>query len=90
MFYGAGASANAAKIAGEFGATASPLASLRAGQVEILLGTSSTAVPAGIAPATSDSPSASPSASATTGDNGQAGGAITVGANAKYGIPCVY
>jgi LCP family protein required for cell wall assembly len=90
VFYGAGASANAAKIAGDFGATATPLASLRAGHVEILLGTSATSVPASIAPATSDSSSVTPSASASGGDNGQAGGAITVGANAKYGIPCVY
>jgi LCP family protein required for cell wall assembly len=90
VFYGAGASANAAKIAGDFGVTATALGSLRAGYVEILLGTASTAVPSGIAPATSDSSSATPSAAAATGDNGQAGGAITVGANAKYGIPCVY
>jgi LCP family protein required for cell wall assembly len=90
VFYGAGASANAAKIAGDFGATATPLASLRAGHVEILLGTSATGVPPGIAPATSDSSSATPSASASAADNGQAGGAITVGANAKFGIPCVY
>jgi LCP family protein required for cell wall assembly len=90
VFYGAGASANAAKIAADFGATATPLASLPAGHVEILLGTASAAVPPGIAPATSDSSSATPSASASAGDNGQAGGALTVGANAKYGIPCVY
>jgi len=90
VFYGAGASANAAKIAGYFGATATALASLPAGHVEILLGTSSAGVPASIAPATSDSSSATPTASASTGDNGQVGGAITVGANAKYGIPCVY
>jgi LCP family protein required for cell wall assembly len=90
VFYGAGASANAAKIAGYFGATATALASLPAGHVEILLGTTSTAVPSGIAPATSGSSSATPSASASAADNGQAGGALTVGANAKYGIPCVY
>jgi LCP family protein required for cell wall assembly len=90
VFYGAGASANAAKIAGYFGATDTPLASLPAGHVEILLGTASTGVPPGIAPATSHSSSATPSASASAGDNGQAGGALTVGANAKYGIPCVY
>jgi LCP family protein required for cell wall assembly len=90
VFYGAGASANAEKIANDFGATVKPLASLPAGQVEILLGTGSTAVPAGIASVTSTSPSATPSASTSTADNGQAGGAVTVGANAKYGIPCVY
>jgi hypothetical protein len=93
VFYGAGTSANADKIAADFGATAQALATLPAGQVEILLGTSSTAVPASLTPATSASSSASASAAASSGasaDNGQAGGAVTVGANAKYGIPCVY
>ena len=45
MFYGSGASANAAKIAGYFGATAKSLTSLPAGHVEVLLGTGATAVP---------------------------------------------
>jgi LCP family protein required for cell wall assembly len=93
VFYGAGASANAAKIAGDFGATATPLASLPAGHVEILLGTSSTGVPASLTPSTSASSTATPSAassSTSSADNGQAGGAVTVGANAKFGIPCVY
>ena len=49
MFYGAGAAANAVKIATDFGAAASPLASLPAGHVEILIGSSVTAVPAGLA-----------------------------------------
>jgi LCP family protein required for cell wall assembly len=91
VFYGAGASANAAKIATDFGATAKALASLPAQQVEVLLGTGSTVVPAGLTPASSatPSPSASPSSSAAA-DNGAAGGAVTVAANAKYGIPCVY
>ena len=52
MFYGAGAAANAAKIGRYFGVTATALASLPAGHVEILLGTGSTVVPAGLAPAT--------------------------------------
>ena len=39
VFYGAGASANAAKIATDFGATAKALASLPAQHVEVLLGT---------------------------------------------------
>ncbi len=51
VFYGTGASANAAKIAKDFGATANALASLPAGQVEILLGTGSTVVPASLTPA---------------------------------------
>jgi LCP family protein required for cell wall assembly len=93
VFYGAGAAANAAKIAIEVGAAASPLASLPAGHVEILIGSSATAVPAGLAPAGSasaaSSPSASPAASAPAGSV-DGGGTIVVGANAKYGIPCVF
>ena len=51
MFYGAGASANAAKIATDVGATANALATLPAGHVEVLIGSTVTAVPAGLAPA---------------------------------------
>ena len=92
VFYGAGASANAAKIAADFGATASALASLPAGHVEILLGSAVTAVPAVLTPASSasgngQSASAAPSAPAGSVNGG---GTITVAANAKYGIPCVY
>jgi hypothetical protein len=92
VFYGGGASANAAKIAGYFGVTATALASLPAGHVEVLLGTASTVVPAGLSSSTSGSsgttaPAAQSSAAA---NNGAAGSAVTVGANAKYGIPCVY
>ena len=94
VFYGAGASANAAKIATDFGTTASALASLPAGHVEILIGSAVTAVPAGLAPAGSASgsgPSPSAAASAPAGSvDGTGGGTITVAANAKYGIPCVY
>jgi LCP family protein required for cell wall assembly len=92
VFYGAGASANAAKIATDFGGTAKALASLPAQHVEVLLGTGSTVVPAGLTPTSASSPSPSPSASASAAaaDNGAAGGAVTVAANAKYGIPCVY
>ena len=93
VFYGAGAVANADKLATDFSATATALASLPAGQVEVLLGTGATAVPASLAPTSSASPAASPSSSpgsTSTSDNGQAGGAVTVDANAKYGIPCVY
>jgi hypothetical protein len=61
-----------------------------AGHVEVLLGTTSTSVPAGLGASSSGSP-ASPSASASSAaNNGQAGGAVTVKANARYGIPCVY
>jgi LCP family protein required for cell wall assembly len=104
VFYGAGASANAGNIATEFGTTATALSSLPADQIEVLLGSASATVPAGL----SASPSAStqstgataigaqtasdtPSPSATNAANdGQTGGAVTVSPNAKYGIPCVY
>jgi len=100
VFYGAGASANAAKIADDFGATATALKSLPAGHVEVLLGTGATIVPAALsaasstgasaAGASSSAPSSSASSSTAAGDNGASGGAVTVGAQAKYGIPCVY
>jgi LCP family protein required for cell wall assembly len=87
VFYGAGASANAAKIATDFAATAKALASLPAKHVEVLLGTGSTVVPAALSPTSSSTPSPSSSPAA---NNGAAGGAVTVAPNAKYGIPCVY
>jgi LCP family protein required for cell wall assembly len=89
VFYGSGASANAGKIAGYFGVTAAALKSLPAGHVEVLLGTGATAVPASIAPAATQQ-TAPTSASTAAGNNGAAGGAVTVGTSAKYGIPCVY
>jgi LCP family protein required for cell wall assembly len=93
VFYGSGASANAAKIADYFGATATPVSSLPAGHVEILIGTGATVVPSGLAPAAS-TPAASSSSSAgsttSAGNNGASGGAVTVAAKAKFGIPCVY
>ena len=88
VFYGSGASANAAKIADYFGATAKALTSLPAGHVEVLLGTGATVVPSGLAPAQTTTPSTPASTSA--GNNGAAGGAVTVAAKAKYGVPCVY
>jgi LCP family protein required for cell wall assembly len=93
VFYGAGTSANAAEIAAKFGATATALTSLPAGQVEVLLGSTVTAVPASLmspsasATGTSGASQAAPSASSTAGATG---GTVTVTANAKYGIPCVY
>jgi anionic cell wall polymer biosynthesis LytR-Cps2A-Psr (LCP) family protein len=68
VFYGAGTAANAAIIAAKVGATAQPLASLPAGQVEVLLGSTVTAVPAGLA--------SSPAANAST----QSTGAQVIGA----------
>jgi hypothetical protein len=92
VFYGAGASANAAKIATDVGATAKALATLPAGHVEVLIGSTVTAVPASLDSAGASaaaSPSASAAATAPAGSV-SGGGTITVGANAKYGIPCVY
>ncbi len=113
VFYGDGASANAASIAAKFGAKATALTSLSAGHVEVLLGSTVTEVPAGLASSSTSTSStgsagtaststesagtqasgasSSPSPSSTAGaDNGATGGAVTVGANAKFGIPCVY
>ena len=92
VFYGTGEAAGAAKIADYFGAAATAATSVAAGHVEILLGTTSTSVPAVLGASPSGSGTASaPSATATSAaNNGQAGGAVTVKANAPYGIPCVY
>jgi LCP family protein required for cell wall assembly len=93
VFYGAGASANAAKIAKYFTATATSAAALPAGHVEVLLGTGATVVPSGLTPSSSSGSSAataSAPSSSTSSGNGAAGGAVTVPAQAKYGIPCVY
>ncbi len=107
VFYGAGTSANATIIATKVGATARPLASLPAGQVEVLLGSTVTLVPAGLAaPGTptastqstsaqvigarslgASSESTAPTSSASSGASGDG---VAVGANARYGIPCVY
>ena len=99
MFYGAGTSANAAKIAHYFGVTATSSSSLPAGRVEVLLGTTSTEVPAGLVSSgtatsgtptgTSTAPAPSPTATSAA-NNGAAGGAVTVNQGARYGIPCVY
>lgn len=88
VLYSAAAAANAAKIAGYLGVTATPSTSLRAGHVEVLLGTGATTVPAGLSPASSagsGSPAATPS-----GNNGGADQTVTVDAKTPYGTPCVY
>jgi len=93
VFYGTGASANAAKIAGYFGATAAAASSLAAGHVEVLLGSTSTEVPAALGSGTSATPSATATAAATSSGqsaSSQSGSPVTVKANAPYGIPCVY
>jgi LCP family protein required for cell wall assembly len=92
VFYGAGASANAAKIATDVSATARALATLPAGHVEVLTGSAVTAVPAGFATAGSSAGGTPTSSAAATAPAGSVsgGGTITVSPNAKYGIPCVY
>jgi LCP family protein required for cell wall assembly len=100
VLYGTGAAASAQKIAGYFtGVTASPSSTVAAGHVEVLLGRDVTSVPAGIsssstsaASTAASSPTPSPSSTALNSaqSNGANEGAVTVGANAPYGIPCVY
>jgi LCP family protein required for cell wall assembly len=93
VFYGTGASANAAKIANYFGATATALKSLPAHHVEVLLGTGATVVPASLTSASTSTKtptSSASSSSSSAGNNGAVGGAVTVANNAKYGIPCVF
>jgi LCP family protein required for cell wall assembly len=51
VFYGAGAAANAEQIAVQFGAKATALAALPAGHVEVLIGSTVSQVPPGIASA---------------------------------------
>jgi anionic cell wall polymer biosynthesis LytR-Cps2A-Psr (LCP) family protein len=80
VFYGAGTSANAAIIATKVGATARPLASLPAGQVEVLLGSTVTAVPAGLA-----SPSTAGAGTQTT--SAQVIGARSTGASSATTAP---
>jgi LCP family protein required for cell wall assembly len=100
VLYGTGAAASAAKIAGYFnGVAATASSSLAAGHVEVLLGTDATSVPTtiGSSSASASSPSASSSltppasgsAPTASQSNGASGGAVTVKANAPYGIPCV-
>jgi LCP family protein required for cell wall assembly len=87
VFYNAAAAANAAKIAGYFGATASASASLPAGHVEVLLGTGVSVMPAGLG----SLGTAAPTATATpAGDNGAASGTVTVNSKTPFGTPCVY
>ena len=104
VFYGAGASANAVKIATDIGAKATALASMPAGHVEVLTGSGVTEVPAGLAsPAT---PAAGSSGGATSaGTPGATGagathpaapassppaGVVKVSPKAPFGVPCVY
>ncbi len=90
VFYGAGTAANAAIIAAKTGATARPLASLPAGQVEVLLGSSVTATPAGLASPSTAGASTRPAPAAPPAAAGNSGDSSAVAPNARYGIPCVY
>jgi LCP family protein required for cell wall assembly len=78
VLYGTGSSANASKIASEFGVTATASSDVTADHVEVLLGADATV------PSASSAPSASSSAVAIP-TSGAQGGAV----NAKNGIPCV-
>jgi len=83
VLYGTGSSATAAKIASEFGVTATASSTLAAGHVEVMLGADTTSVPS-----ESGTPAASSSAAAIP-TTGAQGGAVNSNANAKSGIPCV-
>jgi len=81
VLYGAGVEGSADSIASDFGVTAQSSASVKAGQVEVLLGSDATTVPASItAPAASSSPSSTASSPA---------GPDTSALAAADGIPCV-
>ena len=85
VFYGAGASANAAKIAKYFGTTATALMSLPAGHVEVLLGSSSTEVPAGLAPSSSSTASTQSTGAQVIGTQAAASSAATPTATPSAG-----
>jgi LCP family protein required for cell wall assembly len=72
IFYGAGVAANGQQIATQFGTTAKALSTLPADHVEVLIGSTVTAVPAGIAPTTTGT--------ASTGAGTQSTGAQVIGA----------
>jgi LCP family protein required for cell wall assembly len=95
VLYGTGAAQSANTIAGYFtGITPTASSSVAAGHVEVLLGPDATSVPQSLTAAAqsggASSPAAGSSPSPSSGNNGQAGKAVTVTSNAKFGIPCVY
>jgi anionic cell wall polymer biosynthesis LytR-Cps2A-Psr (LCP) family protein len=78
VFYGTGAAANAQQIALQFGAATAALSSLPADHMEVLIGSTVTAVPSGIAPTST--------ATAGTQSTGtQSTGAQVIGARAATG-----
>jgi LytR cell envelope-related transcriptional attenuator len=99
VLYGSGAAAqaNAAKAAAVFGVTAQPRSSVAAGHIEVILGTSATLPSFGsLNSASSRSRGSRHRARGSTGAGGSAPnsfdnqGAVSVKANAPYGIPCIY
>lgn len=72
VFYGTGAAGNAQQIALQFGTTATALGTLPAGHVEVLIGSTTTAVPTGI--------TSSAAASTTATQGTQSAGAQVIGA----------
>jgi anionic cell wall polymer biosynthesis LytR-Cps2A-Psr (LCP) family protein len=62
VFYGTGAAANAQQIAVQFGATATALSTLAADHVEVLIGSTVSAVPVGLAPTSTATAAATPAA----------------------------
>ena len=84
VLFGTGAAVSARKIATLFGVTAERSAAVPARHVEILLGTSTTAVPASIA-AGLTLPTTTPSPAAVIPTTGPQGGLVS----SSTGIPCV-
>src|ERR1700761_8473856 len=82
VVYGAGEAANAAQLAGAFGATATASPAVTAAHIEIKIGAATTTVPA--IPPGGTKAAASPSSSAIPSTGAQ-GGAV----GAEKGIPCV-
>jgi LCP family protein required for cell wall assembly len=84
VLYGTGEQANATNIAALFGVSAQPSTTVAAGQVEVVLSSSATLPNFGSLTATD-----TPTSTAGDANNSQAGGPVTVKANAIDGIPCV-
>ncbi len=88
VFYGAGASANAQQIATQFGTTATALSTLPADHVEVLIGSTVTAVPAGLTPsstATASPAAVGPGIASTATSGTQSTSAEVLGTHAAAG-----
>jgi LCP family protein required for cell wall assembly len=91
--YGAGASANAQVIARLFGGTAAAGSAVAAGHVQVILGSSTTSLPAALTGAggSGSALAAKPTPTMVTPTyNTQNGDSVKVQDKAKFGIPCVY